>query len=247
MRATATRNRWTIFLAKYWEDLEKGDTYHVADITANEVYARTRWGAPTAEGLDGFKPAEASLLSEKAAQVLADLYNDIEQGAPWPEDWTQARVAFLEKEGADGADALKYRPLLVLAFGYRLWAKLRLRAIEPWARTWETDEMHAGLPGTGADIAWWRHAFEFEEVQTQGGDDEFLAAAIDVWKCYDQVKKMLPVKLAIIAGCPPRVIMAYARMHAGLTIRNTVGGKLGGSPTCVNVASRRAAPCRPSC
>ena len=61
----------------------------------------------------------------------------------------------------------------------------------------------------------------------KGGGDEFLAAAIDVWKCYDQVKKMLPVKLAIIAGCPPRVIMAYARMHAGLTIRNTVGGKLG--------------------
>ena len=121
------------FFAKYGDDIYREPEVQLQDITSEELIRFLRRAGNTAAGLDGFWPAEGRLISVSAAAWLARLYNAVERGAAWPRDWGVARAAYLEKEGADGTDPLKFRPLLVLAFGYRLWAKLRLAALASWA------------------------------------------------------------------------------------------------------------------
>ena len=80
---------------------------------------------------------------------LADLFNDVERGAPWPEQFTNARVAFLATDPNDELNPLAYRVLLMLAALYRLWSKSRLRHLQPWIAEWCLDEMYACVGGKG--------------------------------------------------------------------------------------------------
>ena len=76
-------------------------------------------------------PAEFKLLSRKACDALAEMFNCIEEGASWPEQTTTARAALLAKEGESDLDPLAYRVLLMLSTAYRIWAKVRLEQLHP--------------------------------------------------------------------------------------------------------------------
>ena len=83
----------------------------------------------------------------KAYEYLADMLNDIENGAPWPEQLTTARAAFLSKDPDDELNTLAYRVLLMLPAIYRMWSKNRLRHLQPWIAEWTLPEMYAGVEG----------------------------------------------------------------------------------------------------
>ena len=71
-------------------------------------------------------PAEFKLLSKKACEALAEMFNCIEEGASWPEQTTKARAAFLAKEEESDLDPLSYRVLLMLATAHMMLANIVL-------------------------------------------------------------------------------------------------------------------------
>ncbi len=55
----------------------------------------------SAPGLDGWSAADLELLSDGAYQLLVDLLNSIEKGAPWPKAMLATRAVFLSKDEND--------------------------------------------------------------------------------------------------------------------------------------------------
>ena len=107
----------------------------------------------SAAGLDGWSPADFTLLSDLAFYWLAELLNTIEEGASWPKACLHARVAFFSKDDGQREDPLAYRLLSILSVLYRKWGTLRLRALHPWILQWAEEGFFAGVPGMGADDA----------------------------------------------------------------------------------------------
>ena len=109
-----------------------GKAATMTDLTAEDLRTTARTTKETAAGLDRWTPAEMRMLSLKAYGYLADILNDIEKGASWPEQLTSARAAFLSKDPNDELNPLAYRVLLMLPALYRMWSKTRLRHLAPW-------------------------------------------------------------------------------------------------------------------
>ena len=78
---------------------------------------------------------------------------------------------------------MEYRILLILSRLYRRWASMRLRDVHSWAQGWQLPEMYAGVPGGGAELAWWHLSAANEEVALIGAN--VAGAAIDVYKRFD--------------------------------------------------------------
>ena len=83
-------------------------------------------------------------MTQVAISWLCRLLTLIEdKGAPWPKATLQARAAFIQKPDTTDDDPLSYRVLSVLSVLYRTWAKVRLRNLLPWIRTWATEDLLA--------------------------------------------------------------------------------------------------------
>ena len=175
--------------------------------------------------MDQWLPAEFKLLSEKACDALAEMFNCIEEGAKWPEQTTKARAAFLTKGEESDLDPLSYRVLLMLATAYRTWAKTRLEQLHPWIKTWAVDEIYAGVEGQGANDAAYTTAVEIELCRLL--DIDYSGGAADIFKCFDQVQRPIVYKVLQLAGMPARVLSAYQSFQEAVMVRNTVDGGLG--------------------
>jgi len=64
--------------------------YQVKDLIARDFLDINREAGHSAGGLDGWTTEDLTLVTEKAAQKLADLFNAVEMGAPWPKVMRQA-------------------------------------------------------------------------------------------------------------------------------------------------------------
>ena len=104
------------------------------------------------------------MLSDGAYEQLAKMYNAIEAGMPWPTQLTQARAAFLPKEGAVYDEILGYRVLTILPVPYRRWATARLGDLEPWIKERQTDEMFM-VDASGAEDAWWKTGLRLDSAE----------------------------------------------------------------------------------
>ena len=133
-------------------------------ITGEDVYQAVQALKATAGGMDQWDPADLKMLSKLACSRLADFFNAIEAGAPWPKQLTTARAAFLAKEEDSDLDPMDYRVLLMLASTYRLWGKIRLAHLKPWISTWDKQEIYAGIEGKGAADAAYATAVEIENT-----------------------------------------------------------------------------------
>eukprot|EP00969_Alexandrium_andersonii_P187095 8267599-Alexandrium_andersonii.AAC.1 len=147
---------------KYGADVFQSAEYQVPPITASDVEECFAEAGPSAGGPDHWRPAELRLISRQACQALADMLNSIESGASWPDALRVARVAIVEKPGGDPLSPLGYRLLTVLPVVYRRWASIRLRHVDDWVSSWALPEMYAGVPGRGAQRAWWETAWRAE-------------------------------------------------------------------------------------
>ena len=107
------------------------DEMEIEKITGDDVEKVVRNLKEAAGELDQWNPADLKLLSKEACKSLADFLNLIEGGAPWPEQMTIARAAFLAKEEDSDMDPLDYRVLLMLSTVYRVWGKIRLPQLQP--------------------------------------------------------------------------------------------------------------------
>ena len=85
--------------------------------------------------------------------------------------------------------------------------------------------MFAGIPGRGAEDAWWLTSVSIEAWQSQ--KIQFSGASADIAKCFDQIVRPLVYAAAETAGMPKRILDPYRRYMESLQVRNTVGGGLG--------------------
>ena len=101
-------------------------------LTGKDLEEAAREAKETAAGPDQWAPADLKLLSPKAYEALAEMLNLIEEGAEWPKQMKTARAAFLPKDDECLLNPEAYRVLLMLPAVYRLWARTRLKHLEPW-------------------------------------------------------------------------------------------------------------------
>ena len=122
-------------------------------------------------------------LSAQAYHWLAMFYNAIEKGMDWPEDLLHAKAVPIQKPDSDPSQPLSYRVLTILPTLYRLWARMRTQHLQPWMNAWAVDEMFAGIPGRGADLAWWDMTLDHELHQLHGR--QHAGAVMDIYKCFN--------------------------------------------------------------
>ena len=125
------------YVEKYADHIFSHPEMKIQAITGEDVEQAVQALKATAGGMDQWDPADLKMLSGVACGRLAELFNAIEAGAPWPRQLTTARAAFLAKEEDSDLDPMDYRVLLMLASPYRLWGKIRLVHLRPWISMWD--------------------------------------------------------------------------------------------------------------
>ena len=122
----------------------------------------------TAAGLDHWEPEEFGQFSNKVYEVLAVMFNAIEQCATCPDDMQHARAAFLSKDASKMDDPLNYRVRTILPVPYRRWATARLRTLKPWIAQWDMKEMCTG----------WlvQNSIVYREVESYKGDVQWRSS-----------------------------------------------------------------------
>eukprot|EP00973_Karenia_brevis_P044416 6151591-Karenia_brevis.AAC.1 len=118
--------------------------------------------------MDSWAPADFKLFSPQAFHWCAVLLNLKEDGHSWPEDLLHTRATLLCKDPSSQYDPLAWRVLWILPNLYRRWASARLLQLSPWINRWKLDTMHAGVPGTGAEDAWYGTALKLETLSAKG-------------------------------------------------------------------------------
>ena len=155
------------FFNKYATRLYGAAEYKVTEVTEEMVYQTFKHLKVSAPGMDAWQPSELSLFSRQMCKRVADLFNLIEEGAPWPSSTMHARIMYLEKAGALLGEVMSFRPLTISAPLYRAYATMRLKDMQPWVNQWMTTEMYAGVPGSGATDAWYKVLLDIEQMKVE--------------------------------------------------------------------------------
>ena len=120
---------------------------------------------------------------------------------------------------------MAYRILKITSILYRVWGSVRMQNLTHWITTWQDPAMFAGVPGAGAEEAWYTTQMDFEIKRLTGA--EITAASIDVYKCFDQIVRPLVFELAKRAGMPTSILLTYEAFQQNLVVYNQVGNTLG--------------------
>ena len=95
----------------------------------------------------------------------------------------------------------------------------------PWIDSWKLDGIFAGIPGQGAEDAWWLTSFTIEVARLSGSP--LSGGAIDILKCFDQISRVLLKTILLLAGFPSDILNAYLRFHDQLRVLNLLAGGYG--------------------
>lgn len=82
-----------------------------------------------------------------------------------------------------------------------------------------------GVEEKVADDGWWLNALALEDSHVHG--DPYSGPAVDVFRCFDQIRRDLLYETARRAGMPAKVLNAHMRFQESLTTRNSLGSGLG--------------------
>ena len=214
------------FIGKYGSFLFSSEEFKVPKIDGHKLFLLCTKGPFSAGGLDGWCPADWSVLPEICFYWLADLLNTIEDGAPWPQGQLHGKASFLRKDPlSNSLKTADFRLLLLLPTLYRRWATYRLGDLQPWVQLWKIDGLYAGIPGFSADDAWWTSGFLVENATLLS--IPFSGGAMDIFKCFDQISRQLLQLILGIAGMPQCISEPYFRFHETLSVYNSIAGGLG--------------------
>ena len=154
------------------------------------------------------------------------MLNLIEEKAEWPTDLEYARAVTLAKTMPPSIDdPFKYRLLLMLPALYRLWARMRLKDMEAWVATWDIPEIYAGVPGKGAEHAWYKTALDVEQAMIEGED--LSMTMFDLTKAFDHIPRKLLYRIMSQAGFPRKLLRAYEAFLENLQVFYTIADSAG--------------------
>ena len=95
-----------------------------------------------------------------------------------------------------------------------------------WVEKWALPEMYAGVKGRGAQGAWYTTAMDLEKAFVADGTT-LTGGAVDIYKCFDQVRREVVHRLLEAAGMPKQITLADRSFLEALVVRNTVAGGRG--------------------
>ena len=199
------------YLAKYRNLLFRSTATQLAPLTGKDLMDTCLQSSISAGGMDGWGTEEFRLMPLVFFEWAATVLNMIETGDPWPADLLHHRSSCLLKDPNTPYNPLSYRILKIMPVLYRRWASTRLRHLGPWIQTWQLDSMFAGLPDRSADDAWFHTSIEVEEAKMT--NTTIIGGAVDLFKCFDQLIRLIIYAILIIAGLPTRVLIAYVNYH----------------------------------
>ena len=113
---------------------------------------------------------------------------------------------------------------ILFIFVYLRYCMVRLINLRPWVLKWQMPEMFAGVPGVGAEDAWWLTSILLEHCRLH--QCIFSGMCADIMKCFDQIVKPLLKTIPIAAGMPSKVVNAYMKFHEQVYIYNQLAGGL---------------------
>ena len=213
------------FTRKYDKHIYKGDEQNIAPFCWQDLKRECTSQTDTAGGLDGWTKNDLYWTSDLGFRWLAQWYQALERTQAWPEAITKARAVFLSKDPDDLGNPMAYRILKITSMLYRIWASVRIQNLEQWVKSWADPAMFAGVPGAGAEEAWYLTQLDFEIKRLTGS--HITAGSIDVFKCFDQIVRPLVIYLARQAGMPRQVLDTYEAFQSDLTVYNQIGEYLG--------------------
>eukprot|EP00973_Karenia_brevis_P090512 12402933-Karenia_brevis.AAC.1 len=83
--------------------------------------------------------------------------------------------------------------------------------------------MFAGRPGAGAQDAWYLASLDLEQSQLLHAD--FIGGTLDLFKCFDQIVRLLLYVILIVAGLPSRISTAYCNYHERVLLYHAFPGQ----------------------
>eukprot|EP00969_Alexandrium_andersonii_P294601 13021656-Alexandrium_andersonii.AAC.1 len=82
-----------------------------------------------------------------------------------------------------------------------------MKQLDGWISSWADDSLHSGVKGIGAADAWHATALKVERAQRSG--DPVALTTVDLYKCYDQINRVVLYLALLKSGCPRGVVLGY--------------------------------------
>eukprot|EP00660_Eupelagonema_oceanica_P019356 gene19356-biopygen31077 len=193
----------------------------VTDITAQQLRdVLKRMGKHQAAGMEGWRPAELKKLPVPLLELLAQMFNVVEETGAWPAALQRSLITLIPK--GEGAEPLRMRPISVMSSVYRLWAGVRLRGMIAWQEKWAAKGQRGYRPGQGVEDVYWEIALRMEEAVLKGLP--FGGLPYDSEKAFDRIPQQILMTLMESLGLHQRISAPLRTMYKGLRRRFRVTG-----------------------
>lgn len=163
--------------------------------TRSRVQAIVAKTANKAPGADGVIAKHVKEWPPAVLDLMAQLYERVEEAGAWPEDMRRSMVAMLPKKGTGSVDDM--RPITLLSVVYRIWGRAHSAQMRAWLRNnaVQRPTEQVGADSQACELAWSLAWGRYTGAAVSG-------LAIDWSKCYDHVSLELLPQVANAAGVP---------------------------------------------
>ena len=181
-----------------------------------------------ATGPDAMAREDLLRMPKDLVLELLQIFEQIEEGKPWPQQMVVGFVVSLEKV-QNAKSTNDYRPITVFAVAYRNWGSIRAKQILQHLQRVAPATCTGNLPGRQASQVWMGVQMEIEEAVLSG--NKVSGAVIDLVKAFNLLPRS-PIMAALAAlGVSPNILRAWNRalfqMHRRFKIRGSVGPPVG--------------------
>ena len=200
----------------------------------------------TATGPDGWSRLDIASLPCSALQFLSDMFEQVQNGAAWPQQLVTGFVCPARKH-ADAEAPKDFRPLILLSFLYRLWAMASSRATLATLASFASTHTYGFVPSKRTSDLWFLLQAAIEA--SGGGDDPIAGYNLDLVRCFNCLPRQplffvvgrLGMGEGTLCGWKQALIQLERRFQIGNNIgpphRSTTGYPEGDPLSCTAMLS----------
>ena len=175
----------------------------------------------SARGACGFSMKDVQRMPETLMQWLFQIYRAAENGMPWPDRTSLARVVMLAKPGEDNHRPLSVRPITIVSVLYRLWSRYRSLQVIKYLGNIVPPQVGGVASRLSADCLTALVCDVLEEAHYTGNHK--CGLVIDLQKCFNLIPRTT-LALLMEKVADPAAICQRTPRHVERV--ETLGGKL---------------------
>lgn len=227
-----SEERWAPFLSFVQQHVpQPTQCMELPSITIDQWYQAVRAKkSKTAVGPDGFDKQDLLHMPKHQVATLLSILQTVENTGVWPRAMSIGLITALEKR-PEAMDASHFRPITVLALGYRVWASIRAKQLLHWLHHIAPPGLCGNRQGHDTAMIWWHIAAKLEHSWHINA--ELSGTITDVIKCYNMIPRVPTFALAVHLKVPTGLIRPWFGAISQLERRFTIGGCTG--PVCCGV------------